>query len=52
MQAKYFINNFLVRLQIPFIKESGGVDFLRLFWKLIKKSVRDFFITLILKENN
>lgn len=52
MQAKYFINNFLVRLQIPFIKEGGGcVDFLRHFWKLIKKSFRDF-ITLILKENN
>lgn len=40
MQSKYFINNFLVRLQIPFKKGNGGVAFLRLFWKLIKKSFR------------
>lgn len=40
MQSKYFINNFLIRLQIPFKKGNGGASFSKALWKLIKKSFR------------
>lgn len=42
MQSKYFINNFLIRLQIPFKKRNWGEggSFSKAFWKMIKKSFR------------
>lgn len=39
MQSKYFINNFLARLQIPFKKGNVKGSFSKAFWKLIKTSL-------------